>query len=306
MTKQVGVLADIHSNFTSFKTVVEYMEKRGITEFILLGDYVSDTTDTRETLDYLYELIEKYDVKLLRGNREDYQLDHRRVLRGEKEGPEWLYNSASGNLQYTYDLLTDKDLDFFESLPISFLYETDGYPSITCCHGSPNNSRELMQLEGDNTKEWLKKIDTDYMIAGHTHYQGELEFEGKHYFNTGSTGIAIGHPGIAQCFILHGKDASEPDGPSWEAEFLNLPYDVDYVVDEIYEKGLMEKGLWFICNNIYTLKTGKDFTPEVVQKAMELQEIETGKPVNWPHVDEKYFEESAAFWGIPDYRTRNR
>ena len=306
MTKQIGVIADIHSNYTAFKTAVEYMENRGITEFFLLGDFVSDTTDTRETMQFIYSLIERYDVHILRGNREEYFIGQRKVLRGEAEGPKWIYNSASGSLLYTYELLTDKDIDFFEALLITFKYEREGYPSITCCHGSPASDRELLQLGAENTKEWLRKIDTDYLLAAHTHMQGEFEHEGKRYFNTGASGIAIGAPGLVQCLILHGSDASEPGGPSWRAEFLNLPYDVGYVVDAIYDKGLMEKGLWFISNNIYILKTGIDYTPELVTAARSLQEQATGQPAQWPYIGEEYFTAAAGKLGIPDYRKRDQ
>ncbi len=305
MTKQIGVIADIHSNHTAFKTAVEYMESRGITEFFLLGDFVSDTTDTRETMDFLYSLTERCKVHILRGNREEYFIAQRKVRRGEAEGEKWIYNSASGSLLYTYELLTDKDIDFFESLPITFKYECEGYSSITCCHGSPSSDRELLQFGAENTKEWLKKIDTDYLLAAHTHIQGEFEYDGKHYFNTGSSGIAIGVPGFVQCLILHGMDASESGGPSWSAEFLNLPYDVGYVVDAIYEKGLMDKGQWFISNNIHILKTGLDFTPELVTTARFLQEQATGRPAQWPYIGEEYFTAAAGKLGIPDYRKRD-
>lgn len=304
MTKQIGVISDIHSNYTAFKTAAEYMKSRGITEFFLLGDYVSDTTDTVETLKYMHELMENYKVTAIRGNREDYLLGQRRVIRGESDAPLWIYNSACGNLLYTYELLTDEDMDFFESLPISFRYECEGYSSITCCHGSPENSREHLSIHDGSAKKWLDKVDTDYIVAGHTHIQGELETDGKHYFNTGSTGIAIDAPGLAQCLILHGYDENEPEGPSWKAEFLNIPYDVDYVIDALYEKGLMEKGKWFVANNVYVLKTGNDYTVDFLQKAASLQEEETGEPVSWPFIEEKYFTEAAKIVGIPDYRQR--
>ncbi|MCR5427964.1 MAG: metallophosphoesterase [Lachnospiraceae bacterium] len=304
MTKQIGVIADIHSNYTAFKTAVEYMTGRGIREFLLLGDFVSDTTDTAETMRYIYELKERYDVRLLRGNREEYFIGQRKVRRGETEGPEWLFNSASGNLLYTYELLTDRDIDFFESLPITFKYECEGYPAITCCHGSPASDRELLQLNGDNTKEWLRRIDTDYLLAAHTHIQGETEYEGRHYFNTGASGIAIGAPGLAQCLILHGADASEPGGPAWSAEFLNIPYDVDHVVNAIYKKGLMDKGKWFVANNVYILETGRDYTPELVTNAKALQEKSEGHPAEWPFIGEEYFAEAAEALGIPDYVSR--
>ena len=302
MTKQIGVIADIHSNYTAFRTAVEYMERRGITEFLLLGDFVSDTTDTVETMQFIYRLRDRYNVKMLRGNREEYFIGQRKARRGNGEISKWIFNSASGSLLYTYELLSDEDIDFFESLPITFKYESTGYPSITCCHGSPSNDRELLQFDGENTKEWLEQIDTDYLIAAHTHIQGEMEYKGKHYYNTGASGIAIGAPGLAQCLILHGSDFSEPGGPAWRAEFLNIPYDVDHVISAIYEKGLMEKGKWFVVNNVYILKTGIDYTPELVGQARALQEKATGEPVQWPYIDEKYFAEAAAILGIPDYR----
>ena len=80
-------------------------------------------------------------------------------------------------LLYTYGQLVDKDFDFFRNLPITFIYEKAGYPSITCCHGSPASSRELLQLNEDPVKQWLEKIDTDYMICAHTHYPGEMTYK---------------------------------------------------------------------------------------------------------------------------------
>jgi hypothetical protein len=201
--------------------------------------------------------------------------------------------------------LTDEDLDFFESLPIGFKYECEGYPSITCCHGSPENNRELILSQADSAGKWLSKVDTDYIVAGHTHIQGEYEADGKHYFNTGSTGIAINAGGLAQCLILHGYDEDEPEGPSWKAEFLSIPYDVDYVVDALYEKGLMEKGKWFVANNVYVLRTGNDYTVDLLQKAASLQEEATGEAVNWPYIEEEYFTEAAKIVGIPDYRKKD-
>ncbi len=304
MTKQIGVISDIHSNYTAFKAAPEYMIGRGITEFFLLGDYVSDTTDAVETMQYMRELMGKYKVTAIRGNREDYLLGQRKVIRGESDEPLWIYNSACGNLLYTYELLTDEDLDFFESMPISFKYDCPGYPAITCCHGSPENSRELLLTKDGSAESWLKKVDTDYIVAAHTHIQTELEADGKHYFNTGSTGIAIHAPGQAQCLILHGYDENEPEGPSWKAELLNIPYDVDYVIDALYEKGLMDKGKWFIANNVYVLKTGIDITVDFLKKAASLQEEATKEPVTWPYIEEEYFTEAAKIVGIPDYRER--
>ena len=33
--------------------------------------------------------------------------------------------------------------------------------------------------------------------------------------------------------------------------------------------------------------------------------LEDNAQTKWPHIDEKYFEEAAAYYKIPDYRARN-
>ena len=192
---KIGIISDIHSNIYAFKACTEYLEKQGCKEYIFLGDYISDTPYARETLDYLYEFVKMHTCHLLRGNREEYMLTQQEARKKKCTEQMWISNSASGNLLYTYGQLVDKDFDFFQSLPITFVYEKEGYPSITCCHGSPASSRELLQLNEDPVKQWLEKIDTDYMICAHTHYPGEMTYKNKHYFNSGSVGISIDDAG---------------------------------------------------------------------------------------------------------------
>lgn len=199
---KIGIISDIHSNIYAFKACTEYLEKQGCDEYIFLGDYISDTPYARETLDYLYEFVKMYTCHLLRGNREEYMLAQKEAREKNSTDQMWISNSASGNLLYTYEQLVDKDFDFFQKLPITFVYEKKGYPAITCCHGSPANSRELLQLNEDPVKHWLEKIDTDYMICAHTHYPGEMTYKNKYYFNAGSVGISIDDAGICTVHIV--------------------------------------------------------------------------------------------------------
>ena len=295
---KIGIISDIHSNIIAFKAVTDKLASIGCDEYFLLGDFVSDTPYTRETLDYLYEWIDKHPCYLLRGNREEYMLGQRKA---EKENSEdkWIWNSASGNLLFAYAQLTNQDLDFFERLPITFTYTKPGYPSITCCHGSPVNARELLQLDGENTKEWLNKIDTDYLICAHTHLPGGRSVNGRFYFNPGCVGISIHDAGFAQCMFL--EDGYEAGKKMWKPTFLKVPYDNHQVVHDICVGGLLEKAPWFINSNILTLLTGVDVSAELVRLARSLAE-EAGEEVVWPHIQEKYFEEAAEILGIPDYR----
>lgn len=319
---KIGVLSDIHSNYYAFRACVDYMVQEGIIDFLLLGDYVSDTPYPEKTMELIYELREKYIVHMLRGNREEYLLEQRAVQKGVKDGIKWPANSASGNLLFTYERLTERDWKLFESLPITFRYEYEDYPAITCCHGSPGNARELMQLKGENTKQWLAQIDTDYMLAAHTHYPGEMVYGNKHYFNTGCVGISIGDAGYAQCMVLHGQEVV-PDGAigeaggqenaggqnavqkKWVPEFLKIPYDNKAVVRDIIASGLHKMAPWFINSNIQILLTGEDHSAEMVAMAIDLQAKDTGQEVKWPLIEEKYFRQAAESLGIPEYEEVN-
>lgn len=293
---RIGILSDIHSNIIAFKECTKCLEELGCDEYLFLGDYISDTPYARQTMDYLYEFIGSHKCTLLRGNREEYMLSQREELGQGRRG--WINNSASGNLLYTYEQLTDRDLDFFESLPISFIYEREGYPAITCCHGSPDNTRELLQFDGSNTEGWLGKITTDYMLCAHTHFPGEHKFGDKYYFNTGCIGISIGTPGYAQCMII---DSIHEGKTVWKPEFLLVPYDNKRVVYDCFKMGLSDRAPWFINSNIQILLTGEDNAAKMVNLAKQLQ-AEAGDNRQWPEIEEEYFEAAARQLGIPDYR----
>ena len=195
--------------------------------------------------------------------------------------------------------ITYKDFSFFENLPITFRYEKDGYPAITCCHGSPSSTRELLLVEQDNTKTWLDSVDTDYLLCAHTHFPGELEYKGKHYYNSGCVGIAINDCGFAQCMIL--EDVTENGKLEWKPTFLKIPYDNKKVVEDIRKSGLLDKAPWFINSNIQILLAGIDHSAEMVVAASN-KALEADKEAVWPRIGEKYFKEAAGEVGVPEYR----
>ena len=296
---KLGVISDIHSNILAFRACMSYLEKQNCDEYMFLGDYVTDTPYTEETMDYLYQILEKHTCHLLRGNREEYLLQQREIVKGRAQGPVWKNNSASGNLLYSLERLSDRDLDFFEGLPITFVYEKEGFPPITFCHGSPVNTRELMQIGGENTKKWLEQIPTDYLVAAHTHHPGGFEHQGKAYLNTGCCGIAIEDCGMAQCLIL---ESAEREGDIWwKPEFVRVPYDTKQVVNDIYESGLFDRAPWFLSANIHIYLTGIDRCAELVALATKLQEEETGQAVIWPYIEESFFAAAAERLEIPNY-----
>lgn len=314
---KLAVLSDIHSNVIALKECIKYMEQEECDEYLLLGDFISDTPYPTETMDMIYDLMQKHSCHILRGNREEYMLEQREILKScgfsdlshipsyksgcEKSIPTsvWLRNSASGNLVFTYEKLRPKDWEFIEKLPITFVFKKDGYPSITCAHGSPSNSRELLRIKGEKTRNWLDKIDTDYLLCAHTHFPEALEYKGKRYFNSGSIGISINDCGFAQCMILESQEVS--GSIIWVPRFLKIPYDNYQVVKDMFPSGLAQAGRWFINSNILTLLTGNDLSYSMIIRAIELQDEDSNGTRKWPNIDEKYFEQAALELGIPNY-----
>ena len=76
---KIGIISDIHSNIIALKACISYMKSVPCDEYLFLGDYM---------------------------------LEQRRIMaQGVKNG-KWKWNSATGNLLFTYRQLNEKDFPF--------------------------------------------------------------------------------------------------------------------------------------------------------------------------------------------------
>ena len=138
--KKIAVLSDIHGNYIAFQKCLEYVLGMGIRAFIFLGDYLGEFPYPQKTMEILYSLKEKYTCFFLQGNKEDYW-----ISRKYDKNCVWKNgNSTVGAMKYCYKNLTDKDIGFFESLPLCREITFDGAGSILACHGSPDKNNEKM------------------------------------------------------------------------------------------------------------------------------------------------------------------
>ena len=282
----LAVIGDIHSNHAALEACIRHALERNVDEFLFIGDYISDCPYPQKTMQIIYEMKERYICHFIRGNREDYMLNHRK-------NPEerWTYSSASGSLRYTYENLTDRDFDFLESMDIKGVYQKEGYPAFRYCHGSLTRSNELLLPDNENTEKMMDNLDVDLLIAGHTHIQDSRMYGYKKLIHPGSVGIPWYHDGKTQYAILHGTN----DG--WKEEFFQLSYDVETIIKEFEISGLAGKAHYWSKLNIHALKTGDDHTTPCLQLAMKLCKEAEGD-VTWPDIDEKYWKEAAEHFGI--------
>ena len=277
----IAILSDIHSNYTALRECMEYAISRGAGHFIFLGDYVGELAYPERTMELLYSYGEKYDCTFIRGNKEDYWIKRRR-----EGGNNWKeYDSTTGALWYAYGRLTERDIDFFQGLPIARRVRFEGFPGLTLCHGSPGNVKEQLKKGTQRAGEVMEEAGDPCLLCGHTHLQFVYRHQGITLINPGSVGLSCQAGGLSQFVILHGEQGS------WKEEFVTLDYDRPQAIRQLRESGLAERAPYW-CRLTERALEGR--LPEVphgvfLNRVMELCHEDTGR-WSWPDLPEKYWD----------------
>ena len=277
----IAVLSDIHGNYVSLQSCIDYALKRDINTFFFLGDYLGELPYPEKTMDIIFKMKSQYNCFFIKGNKEDYWLNY-------KKGDKSIWkenNSTTGSLLYTYSHLREKDIEFFSSLEIVQLVKLNEFPQITICHGSPNKTTEKMSPDAENTFEIMKKDTSDYILCGHTHIQRKIKYENKILLNGGSIGVPLHSDGKAQFLILHGIE------DSWIEEFVSLDYDREKIIRDLHESKLDIKAPYWCKITELLLLTGEVSHRSVLIRAMDLCKEDTGNCI-WPNIPERYWEQA--------------
>jgi len=274
----IGVISDVHANYVALEAALEEMASRKADAIFFLGDYITDGPEPQKTLALVREAMRRWPAKLIRGNREQYLIDH-------QDHPEekWTSGTTDGALLYTYERITEEDLVWFRSMPISL-----SLPSVSLCHGTPRLVKELMNVDGTNsesgavTDHYLKTMTVPLLLSGHTHRAGMTErfiskaespygqAYTKRIVNPGSIGLPHNHSSRGSCALLH-RGAALPGGIQlWEPELFEFEYDVDRIVRAYRESELMEMAPLWSAANIRFLQTGHNYIIKFIRRAMEL------------------------------------
>lgn len=278
---KLAVLSDIHSNYIALEACIDFLEHHKVNQILFLGDSISDCPKPQITLNLLRELDSRYPTFHIRGNREEYFIDHEDGL-----SDDWSYSSYKGSLLYTYEHLKHEDITEFRRRPNHTVLKFDGMADIQLVHGSPHSSRELLKYEGKNTKTYLKQMPTDYLLSGHTHRQFTYCYRGKTLINPGSVGVAIGMPKAAHFAVLEWKHKE------WQSSLITVPFDYEKVKKFFYESSLMEKArIWPLCI-LKSMETGVNMGPLCAKTAYDMAVAAKDK-MEYGTVPEKYWERAA-------------
>jgi len=286
---KIAVMADIHSNHVALERCIDEAKRLGTEEFLFLGDYIGEMAYPERTLECLAKLKKEYPCTLIRGNKENYWIDHKNGKHND-----WIWKagtSGSGMLQYSYAHLTDTQIQEFEKMPISKTMQYDNMPPFVICHGSPFKVNESLREDYDYIDALTERLETELTICGHFHIQTKYVRGGKRIINPGSVGTPLKSNGKAQFMMLFAC------GGMWETEFHTLTYDVEKTIQEMDEENLsVQAPGWYRVAKAVLL--GKDVSQfQILSKACELCEKEEGK-VDWRCVPEKYWNLALEAFGI--------
>ncbi len=280
---EIAVFSDIHGNYAALEQCMEYALRRNINAFIFLGDYLGEFPYPQKTMEMIYALKEKYTCFFVRGNKEDYWISRRNDDNCKwKDG-----NLTVGAMQYCYENQTDRDIDFFQSLPVSQEIRFENSSGILACHGSPDRNNEKMLPGNDKTRQIIDECAYKYILCGHTHLQGIIEQGGKAALNPGAVGVSMHSCGKAQFMILH-RNMQE-----WTPEFISIDYDKEGVIKEMQESGLEKAAPYWTQITKHLILTGEVSHGTVLARAMALCEKSKEK-CSWYNIPNQYWEKAIA------------
>jgi len=234
---KIAAIGDIHGNITALNACLNRAERENVSLFLFTGDYISDCACPAEVMNRLLDFRKDHDCLFVRGNREQYMLDHR----AHPDTDNWQWGTAGGSLLFTCASLTEEHWAFIEALPLFQVVQPDKTaPALLFCHGEPHKMRARPMQTPSLIEEHLDALNAGVYICGHTHEPGAIHLPNNRLaVNTGCCGTPESTPGRAQFVLLESTDGL------WRETPVQEPYDVDAVIASFREKDFFTvAGLW--------------------------------------------------------------
>ncbi len=179
-TSPIFVLTDIHGCADELNLLLKKLPITDDSTFIFLGDYVDRGPNSKQVIDTILELKQKYQVVTLMGNHEQLFIEFLKDEKSEKAGM-FIYNGGSTTLSsYSTDALSytipDEHLMFLAE-DLLLMYQTEEYvfvhaglPNIPLKNIDPlKYTAELLWIRDSflaSNFDWGKTV-----VHGHTPYE---------------------------------------------------------------------------------------------------------------------------------------
>lgn len=218
---KIGVIADIHSNLSAFKAVLEDMPR--VDQIVCAGDLVGYAAEPNEVVD----LAKSKRLQVVMGNH-----DYAAVTRDARG-----FNPLAAQAAlWTADKLTIENFKFLSNLP-THLKLSFAKQKLYLVHGSPRdplNEYIFPDVPNPELAQVVKNVNADVLVLGHTHVPMSRMMLGRLVVNPGGVGQPRDrNPNASYAVLTLGKKI-------W-VEHRRVKYDTGDVAKKIKIAGLPEE-----------------------------------------------------------------
>ena len=237
---RIGLLSDIHGNFTALAAVLENMNEHPVDALICLGDVVTIGPQPKQVLERLQEL----DCTFIMGNHDSALLDLTKIS----------HYQIAANLTKTVEWCAQKlepgDMDFLRSFKPYFEMPLGNHLSLLCYHGSPrsNTDQVLATTPAQELDRLFEGHNHPLLAGGHTHIQMLRQHESRLIINPGSVGSsfkAAARPGIAPVLLPWAEyGIIELMDGTLRVDLRRVPFDMNEFTRTVKESDLPAREIW--------------------------------------------------------------
>ena len=188
---KIGVIADIHGNFSALKAVLnEFDKRRDIEHIYCLGDMIGIGPDTNEVLSTLFE---RNDISMITGNHdeavlallkgEEYPLSHSRA----KEHHQWIANTMDKKFITKLEKLPRSIQLSIEDHSVLFIHYHIEQKMLNE-HISKDPFSKIVEPRLDNITSLFKENTENIICFGHHHPLHFFKHNHRIFLNPGSLG----------------------------------------------------------------------------------------------------------------------
>lgn len=207
------IISDIHGNKEALDAVMAVPHD----EMICLGDLVDYGPSPGECIDMLME----QKIPTIMGNHDNavaFRMDC---------GCGYAYKHLSQSTrEYTWDVLSDAQLEFLRKLPMNLKREENG-KKLYFTHGSPLSFYDYIKPDTpeETIQEYIKEIEADFIFIGHSHLPFVRKVGAVTLVNPGSVGQPRDGDIRASCAVF--------DTDTLKAQIIRVEYDMETVFRKI-------------------------------------------------------------------------
>lgn len=235
---KIAIISDIHGNLPAFQTVLQNLDQWKPDHVLVAGDTVNRGPTPVPCLEIVQERVETEGWRLVRGNHEDYVLEHTKPD-APRSGPQFEFFKSS---YWTYQQLNGR-VPYLETMPFQQqLFGPDGR-EIRAVHASmlANNIGIYPSTSDDELREMVapgKEPAPAVLAVGHTHQPFVRRLDHTLVINAGSVGMPFDGDRRASYARLE-WNSHEQD---WQAQIVRLDFDYTAAEKDYHHSNYLDEG----------------------------------------------------------------